>query len=188
MNALCKCICRILQQSDLQPPLGQRVRCGGQRLRGVHILWHEPHLRQRQLSGGGRPGLLRAGVRARVRFASVRAGVRARVRFEVVRAGGGSPSTSPSQRCGWRQARASEQLLQLWARTNKTIAFVTHSIPEAVYLSTRIVVMSPRPGRITDIIESPLPRERPLDIRDSREFIEIAQRVREGLRAGHLEV
>ncbi|QDY71739.1 ABC transporter ATP-binding protein [Qingshengfaniella alkalisoli] len=78
-----------------------------------------------------------------------------------------------------------EQLLQLWDRTNKTICFVTHSIPEAVYLSTRIVVMSPRPGRITDIIESPLPRERPLDIRDTPEFIEIAHRVREGLRAGH---
>ncbi|MEE9389071.1 MAG: ABC transporter ATP-binding protein [Paracoccaceae bacterium] len=78
-----------------------------------------------------------------------------------------------------------EQLLQLWASTNKTIAFVTHSIPEAVYLSTKIVVMSPRPGRIADIIDSPLPRERPLAIRDSREFIEIAHRVREGLRAGH---
>ncbi|WP_371055270.1 MULTISPECIES: ABC transporter ATP-binding protein [unclassified Rhodosalinus] len=78
-----------------------------------------------------------------------------------------------------------EQLLALWARTGKTIAFVTHSIPEAVYLSTRIVVMSPRPGRITDVIESPLPAERPLDIRDTPEFIEIAHRVREGLRAGH---
>ena len=77
-----------------------------------------------------------------------------------------------------------EELLKLWARTGKTIAFVTHSIPEAVYLSTRIVVMSPRPGRITDIIESPLPRERPLDIRDSKDFIEVAHRVREGLRAG----
>ncbi|MDB9707055.1 NitT/TauT family transport system ATP-binding protein [Planktotalea frisia] len=78
-----------------------------------------------------------------------------------------------------------EQLLQLWARTEKTIAFVTHSIPEAVYLSTKIVVMSPRPGRIADVIESTLPKERPLEIRDSPEFIEIAHRVREGLRAGH---
>ncbi|MEL7116516.1 MAG: ABC transporter ATP-binding protein [Pseudomonadota bacterium] len=78
-----------------------------------------------------------------------------------------------------------EQLLQLWARTEKTIGFVTHSIPEAVYLSTKIVVMSPRPGRITDVIESPLPRERPLDIRDTPEFLEIAGRVRDGLRAGH---
>ena len=80
-----------------------------------------------------------------------------------------------------------EQLLQLWDRTGKTIAFVTHSIPEAVYLSTRIVVMSPRPGRITDVIESNLPRERPLDIRETPEFLEIAHRVREGLRAGHAD-
>ncbi len=78
-----------------------------------------------------------------------------------------------------------EQLLELWARTEKTICFVTHSIPEAVYLSTKIVVMSPRPGRVTDVIESTLPRERPLDIRESPEFLEIAHRVREGLRAGH---
>lgn len=81
--------------------------------------------------------------------------------------------------------RLNEELLKLWHRTGKTIAFVTHSIPEAVYLSTKIVVMSPRPGRITDVIESPLPRERALDIRDSKAFIEIAHRVREGLRAGH---
>ena len=78
-----------------------------------------------------------------------------------------------------------EQLLALWESTGKTICFVTHSIPEAVYLSTRIVVMSPRPGRITDVSESPLPKERPLEIRDTPEFIEIAHRVREGLRAGH---
>ena len=81
--------------------------------------------------------------------------------------------------------RLNEELLQLWARTGKTIGFVTHSIPEAVYLSTRIVVMSPRPGRITDVIDSPLPAERPLTIRDSRAFIDIAARVRDGLRAGH---
>ena len=81
--------------------------------------------------------------------------------------------------------RLNEETLKLWARTGKTVGFVTHSIPEAVYLSTKIVVMSPRPGRITDVIDSPLPKERPLDIRDSREFIEIAHRVREGLRAGH---
>jgi NitT/TauT family transport system ATP-binding protein len=78
-----------------------------------------------------------------------------------------------------------EQLLELWARTEKTIGFVTHSIPEAVYLSTKIVVMSPRPGRITDVIDNPLPKERPLDIRDTSEFLAVAHRVREGLRAGH---
>jgi len=77
------------------------------------------------------------------------------------------------------------ELLKLWDRTGKTICFVTHSIPEAVYLSTRIVVMSPRPGRVTDVIESSLPRERPLDIRETPEFLEIAARVRDGLRAGH---
>lgn len=78
-----------------------------------------------------------------------------------------------------------EQLLQLWDHTNKTICFVTHSIPEAVYLSTKIVVMSPRPGRVTDVIDSTLPEERPLDIRESPEFLAIAARVRDGLRAGH---
>jgi NitT/TauT family transport system ATP-binding protein len=81
--------------------------------------------------------------------------------------------------------RLNEELLNLWSQTGKTIGFVTHSIPEAVYLSTRIVVMSPRPGRITDVIESPLPRERALDIRDTPEFLAISHRVREGLRAGH---
>lgn len=81
--------------------------------------------------------------------------------------------------------RLNEELLNLWAATEKTMLFVTHSIPEAVYLSTKIVVMSPRPGRISDVIESTLPKERPLDIRDSQEFIQIAHRVREGLRAGH---
>ncbi|WP_354378540.1 ABC transporter ATP-binding protein [Thalassospira sp. MBR-102] len=78
-----------------------------------------------------------------------------------------------------------EQLLKLWARTNKTVAFVTHSIPEAVYLSTKIIVMSPRPGRIIDVIKTDFPKDRGLDIRETPEFLEVAHRVREGLRAGH---
>ncbi|MCK7611458.1 ABC transporter ATP-binding protein [Roseibium sediminicola] len=78
-----------------------------------------------------------------------------------------------------------EQLLQLWAKTNKTVVFVTHSIPEAVFLSTKIVVLCPRPGRIYDVIESDLPRDRSLDIRETPEFLKIAHRVREGLKAGH---
>ncbi|MCP1198705.1 ABC transporter ATP-binding protein [Notoacmeibacter sp. MSK16QG-6] len=78
-----------------------------------------------------------------------------------------------------------EQLLKLWARTKKTVVFVTHSIPEAVFLSTRIVVMSPRPGRIHEIIDCDLGDDRPLDIRETPEFLAIAQRVRDGLRAGH---
>ena len=78
-----------------------------------------------------------------------------------------------------------EKLLRLWDRTQKTVVFVTHSIPEAVFLSTKIVVMSPRPGRVTDIIECGFPRDRTLDIRETPEFLEIAARVRAGLRAGH---
>ncbi len=62
---------------------------------------------------------------------------------------------------------------------------VTHSIPEAVFLSSKIVVMSPRPGRIIDIIDCNFPRDRTLEIRETPEFLKIAQRVRVGLRAGH---
>jgi NitT/TauT family transport system ATP-binding protein len=78
-----------------------------------------------------------------------------------------------------------EQLLQLWNQTGKTVVFVTHSIPEAVFLSTRIVVMSPRPGRIIDVIPCDFPRDRTLEIRETPEFLKIAQRVRMGLRSGH---
>ena len=78
-----------------------------------------------------------------------------------------------------------EQLLQLWDKTGKTVLFVTHSIPEAVFLSTKIVVMSPRPGRIIDIIDCNFPRVRTLEMRETPEFLKIAQRVRVGLRAGH---
>ena len=78
-----------------------------------------------------------------------------------------------------------DQLHRLWRRTGKTVVFVTHSIAEAVYLSTRIVVMSPRPGRILEVIDSTLPPDRELDLRESAEFARIAHRVREGLKAGH---
>ena len=78
-----------------------------------------------------------------------------------------------------------EQLLRLWNQTRKTVVFVTHSIPEAVFLSTRIVVMSPRPGRIIDVIACDFPRDRTLEIRETPEFLKIAQRVRAGLRSGH---
>ena len=85
--------------------------------------------------------------------------------------------------------RLNEQLLQLWradaAKQRRTVVFVTHSIPEAVFLSSRIVVMSPRPGRIVDVIDSGLPADRGLDIRDTPEFAEIAHRVRMSLQVGH---
>ncbi|WP_426218149.1 ABC transporter ATP-binding protein [Methylobacterium sp. NFXW15] len=78
------------------------------------------------------------------------------------------------------------QLLDLWRETGKTVLFVTHSIAEAVYLSGRVVVMSPRPGRIVDVVDcTGLGRERPLEIRETPEFLALAHRVREGLRAGN---
>jgi NitT/TauT family transport system ATP-binding protein len=78
-----------------------------------------------------------------------------------------------------------QQLLRLWDVTGKTVLFVTHSIPEAVFLSTHIVVMSPRPGRICDVIACDFPRDRALDIRETPEFMGVANRVRHGLREGH---
>jgi NitT/TauT family transport system ATP-binding protein len=78
-----------------------------------------------------------------------------------------------------------EQLIGLWEQTGKTVIFVTHSISEAVFLSTRIVVMSPRPGRIMEVIDCNLPAKRTLDIRETPEFLAIAHRVRQALRAGH---
>tara|TARA_Y100001934_G_C12168273_1_gene685411 strand:- start:180 stop:965 length:786 start_codon:yes stop_codon:yes gene_type:complete len=78
-----------------------------------------------------------------------------------------------------------EHFHKLWEQTQKTVVFVTHSIPEAAYLSTKIVVMSPRPGKIIDVIESPLPMKRTLDMRETQEFLELSHRIREGLRKGH---
>ncbi|MEO8559314.1 MAG: ABC transporter ATP-binding protein [Rhodospirillales bacterium] len=78
-----------------------------------------------------------------------------------------------------------EQLLRLWEQTGKTIIFVTHSISEAVFLSNRIVVMSPRPGKILQIIDNKLPAGRDLDARETPAFLEVAHRVRLALRAGH---
>ena len=81
--------------------------------------------------------------------------------------------------------RLNEQLQQLWQRERRTVVFVTHSISEAVYLSTKIVVMSPRPGRIVKVIDSPLPDERQLDLRDTTAFVDVAHAVREALAEGH---
>ena len=86
--------------------------------------------------------------------------------------------------------RLNEQLQQLWQRDRqgdkkRTVVFVTHSIAEAAYLSTRIVVMSPRPGRILKIIRSTLPDERHLGLRDTPEFMALAHELREALAVGH---
>ncbi len=81
--------------------------------------------------------------------------------------------------------RMNEELLSIWRKTGKTVIFVTHSIDEAVLLSTRIVVMSARPGRIIDVIDSTLPPERSIETRESAAALALAHRVREGLKAGH---
>jgi NitT/TauT family transport system ATP-binding protein len=81
--------------------------------------------------------------------------------------------------------RMNEELLQIWEKTRKTVIFVTHSIDEAVLLSTKIVVMSARPGRIIDVIDSTLPPNRTLETRETPAALELAHRVRGGLKAGH---
>ncbi len=80
--------------------------------------------------------------------------------------------------------RLNDELLSIWQKTQTTIVFVTHSIPEAVFLSTRIVVMSARPGRITDVFDIDLPHPRNNDTRESERFFHIATKVREALRKG----
>jgi NitT/TauT family transport system ATP-binding protein len=76
------------------------------------------------------------------------------------------------------------ELLRICAATKTTVVFVTHSIPEAVYLSDRVVVMSPRPGRITDIVEIGLGRDRDEDTREHDRFYASITAVREALRSG----
>jgi NitT/TauT family transport system ATP-binding protein len=80
--------------------------------------------------------------------------------------------------------RMNLEVLRIWGRTGTTIVFVTHSIPEAVFLSTRVAVMSARPGRITKVIPIDLPRPRNDLIRESRRYFELVTEVREALRAG----
>ena len=80
--------------------------------------------------------------------------------------------------------RMNSEVLHIWEQTGITIVFVTHSIPEAVFLSSRVVVMSSRPGRITRIVEIDLPRPRGLETRESRRYFELVTAVREALRGG----
>ena len=77
------------------------------------------------------------------------------------------------------------ELLKIWDETKKTVVFVTHSISEAVLLSTHIVVMSPRPGRVTRVIESPLPRLKHLALRDTDAFNQLAAEIRAALATDH---
>jgi NitT/TauT family transport system ATP-binding protein len=74
------------------------------------------------------------------------------------------------------------ELLRICRETSTTVVFVTHSIPEAVYLSTRVVVMSPRPGRIVDVIDVDLGSDRDVDTREAEAFFKKITQVREALR------
>jgi NitT/TauT family transport system ATP-binding protein len=78
--------------------------------------------------------------------------------------------------------RLNIELLELWRRMESTIVFVTHSISEAVFLSTRVVVMSPRPGRIAGVVDIDLPQPRSFDTREDPRFFEHVTAVRELLR------
>jgi NitT/TauT family transport system ATP-binding protein len=77
------------------------------------------------------------------------------------------------------------ELLRIWERTKTTIIFVTHSIPEAVFLSSRAVVMSPRPGRITKVIDIDLPYPRVFETRELPRYFQLITEVREHLREAH---
>jgi NitT/TauT family transport system ATP-binding protein len=81
--------------------------------------------------------------------------------------------------------RMNMELLRIWQRTNITIVFVTHSIPEAVFLSNRVVVMSPRPGRITQVVDIPMPHPRNFDTRETATFFQKVNEVRDFLREAH---
>ncbi len=78
--------------------------------------------------------------------------------------------------------RMNSEVLRIWEKTATTVVFVTHSIPEAVFLSSRVVVMSARPGRITNLIEIDLPRPRSDETREERRYFELVTQVREALR------
>jgi NitT/TauT family transport system ATP-binding protein len=78
--------------------------------------------------------------------------------------------------------RMNAELMSIWRRTGTTIVFVTHSIPEAVFLSTRVVVMSARPGRISQVIDIDLPADRSVETRESERYFALVTRVREALR------
>jgi NitT/TauT family transport system ATP-binding protein len=71
-----------------------------------------------------------------------------------------------------------EDLLRIWQRTNKTILFVTHNIQEAVFLSDRVVVLSPHPGRVSAIVDIDLPRPRPIQMKETQEFNALVSKVR----------
>lgn len=75
--------------------------------------------------------------------------------------------------------RLNEELLAIWGKVGSTVVFVTHSIPEAVFLSDRVCVLSPHPGRLSAVVDIPLPRPRTGETRASDEFFRLAARIRD---------
>ena len=79
-----------------------------------------------------------------------------------------------------------EDLLRIWRKTNKTIIFVTHNIAESVFLSDRVCVLSPHPGRLSAIVDIDLPRPRTLEMRDTEQFTKLVKKVRDSFEGGSL--
>jgi len=80
------------------------------------------------------------------------------------------------------------EMLRIWAETGTTAVLVTHSIAEAVLMADRVVVLSARPGRITDIIDVDLPRPRTLEAMQTQEFFQVENAVRRALFGGQAQV
>lgn len=74
--------------------------------------------------------------------------------------------------------RLNEELLSVWNKVGSTVVFVTHSIPEAIFLSDRVFVLSPHPGRLTKVVEIPLPRPRRAELRNNPQFYELISEIR----------
>ena len=75
-------------------------------------------------------------------------------------------------------------MMPIWRKTEKTIVFVTHNIAEAVFLSDKVCVMSPHPGRLSSLVEVDLPRPRGLEVKDTGHFTELVAKVRNSFEGG----
>ncbi|TKC18929.1 ABC transporter ATP-binding protein [Robertmurraya kyonggiensis] len=75
--------------------------------------------------------------------------------------------------------RLNEELLSIWSKVSNTVVFVTHSISEAIFLSDRVFVLSPHPGRLSAVVEIPLPRPRTKEMRNRKEFYELISEIRD---------
>jgi ABC-type nitrate/sulfonate/bicarbonate transport system, ATPase component len=84
----------------------------------------------------------------------------------------------------FNRERLNEELLTIWSKVRNTVVFVTHSIPEAIFLSDRVFVLSPHPGRLSAVVDIPLPRPRTKEMRNSEEFFRLIARIRDSFEEG----